>query len=125
MTNLRTIGAEGEDAAARFLQKQGYSIIERNFATKYGEIDLIARERNVLVFVEVKLRRSPEFGRPEEAVTRAKSLQIGRAALDYLTKKRLSGVPCRFDVVAVQPAEDDEFLVEVFRDAFVPRLRLP
>ena len=125
MANLRKIGAEGEDAAAQFLLGQGYSILERNFATKFGEIDLIAREKNILVFVEVKFRRTSEFGSPQEAVTRAKTLQIGRAALDYLVKKRLSGVESRFDVVAVQTVEDNKFAFELFRDAFVPPLRLP
>ena len=125
MANLRKIGAEGEDAAARFLQGQGYSILERNFSTKFGEIDLIAREKNTLVFIEVKFRRNPDFGSPQEAVTRAKTLQIGRAALGYLVKKRLNGVLCRFDVVAVRAEGDEQFTFELFRDAFVPPLRLP
>jgi putative endonuclease len=126
MANLRKIGAEGEEAAAQFLKGQGYSILERNFSTRFGEIDVIARDKNTLVFVEVKFRRNPEFGSPQEAVTRAKILQIGRAALDYLVKKRLGNVSCRFDVVAVQPSQGDEnFVFELFRDAFVPPLRLP
>jgi putative endonuclease len=125
VTDLRKLGAEGEDAAARFLQEQGYSILDRNFSTKHGEIDLIARDGNTLVFVEVKLRRSAEFGRPEEAVTRSKVLQIGRAALDFIAKKRLSEVHCRFDVIAVRPSEGGGFAMELFRNAFVPPLRIP
>ncbi len=125
MTNLRSIGDEGEAAAARFLQEQGYTILERNFSTRHGEIDLVAREGNVLVFAEVKLRSTDRFGSPQEAVTRAKALQIGRAALDFMMKKRLTGVECRFDVVAVQPGDDGRLKCELFRDAFVPPLRIP
>jgi putative endonuclease len=125
MANLRSLGLEGEQAAADYLQKQGCSILERNFSTKHGEVDLIAREKNTLVFVEVKLRRTSQFGSPQEAVTRSKIIQIGRAALDYIVKKRLGSVSCRFDVIALQPAQDGKFAIEHFRDAFVPPLRLP
>lgn len=123
MTNLRELGAEGEEAAVQFLKKQGYVILERNFSTKFGEIDLIAREKNTLVFVEVKMRRRIDFGSPQEAITRAKMLQLGQTALSYLRQKHLPQINCRFDMVAVQPRPDGGFTIELFRDAFVPPLR--
>ena len=125
MANLRELGIEGEQAAAQFLRGQGYTILDRNFSTRHGEIDLIACDRDTLVFVEVKMRRTADFGSPEEAVNRKKVLQVGRCALDYIVRKRLSGIPCRFDVVAVHAKEDGQMAFELFREAFVPPLRLP
>jgi putative endonuclease len=77
--NNLQLGKLGEDLAARFLKKQGYKIIERNFSSRYGEIDIVAQERRTLVFIEVKTRYSKEFGLPEESITpwKIKSLKRG------------------------------------------------
>ena len=91
--------------AACFLKTQGYQILERNYRCKKGEIDLIAREGQYLVFVEVKYRSTNESGLPEEAVDLRKQRQISRVAAWYLTEKGLDiYTPCRFDVVAIDPA---------------------
>ena len=95
------LGKSGEDLAAKALQKKGLKIIIRNFRNKFGEIDIIARDRESLVFVEVKTRCSDRFGLPEEAVTAAKQKQIIRVASSYLSQHKLLNVPVRFDVVAI------------------------
>ena len=92
--------------AACFLKTQGYQILERNYRCKKGEIDLIAREGQYLVFVEVKYRSTNESGLPEEAVDLRKQRQISRVAAWYLTEKGLDiYTPCRFDVVAIEGEE--------------------
>jgi putative endonuclease len=102
-------GQAGEDAAARFLQKQGYRIVERNWRPgNYlrGEIDCIAwhhDERNikVLCFIEVKTRSSNRMGAPQDAVNRTKQRQLSALANAYVSARKLNNIPCRFDVVEV------------------------
>lgn len=112
----RLLGNEGEDRAAQFLKKQGYRIIERNFSTRSGEIDLIALHEGVVVFVEVKTRTNNAFGAPELAVNFRKRQRMVKAALGYIKYKKLHQVPCRFDVVAISTAAEKE--VELIRNAF-------
>ena len=100
--NTRKIGEAYEAAAAVFLEKNGVHILEKNFRCRQGEIDLIGREGEYLVFFEVKYRRSADAGLPAEAVGAAKQRRICRTAKYYLYRKRLGeSVPVRFDVVAV------------------------
>jgi putative endonuclease len=94
----RLLGNEGERAAARYLRRRGLRIITRNYRTTRGEIDLIARDGDTLVFVEVKTRRA---GRPAEAVTPQKQRRLTLAALNFLRRFELLEQRCRFDVVAV------------------------
>jgi putative endonuclease len=112
----KLLGREGEDLAARFLIKQGYRILERNYGTRSGEIDLIALHDGAVVFVEVKTRTSDVFGAPELAVTPRKQQRMVKAALAYIKYKKLHQVPCRFDVVAITSAAEQE--VELIRNAF-------
>jgi len=100
VVDRRTVGIEGEAAARRYLEGLGFRIVEENFTCPLGEIDLIARDGEVLVFVEVKARRSTRFGTPAEAVHPRKQRQILRVAEAYMRERRLR-VPCRVDVVAV------------------------
>jgi putative endonuclease len=95
------IGKEGEEDAVEYLEREGYFILERNFRAERGEIDIIARDGNTLVFVEVKTTVRGGFGEPEEWVNQKKQTQIGKVAMGYLQEKRLENVDCRFDVVAV------------------------
>ena len=113
----RQLGDYGEDLAAAALQQQGYKILERNYVTSLGEIDLIARQGKVTVFVEVKTRTGSRFGNPQESVHRGKQAKLRRLADYYLKTKRLTGSPVRFDVVAVTLAGDAP-QVEIIRDAF-------
>jgi len=95
------VGAEGERAAKAFLQAKGYRILRENYSTPLGEIDLIAREREVVVFIEVKARTSDEFGPPQSSVTLTKQRQIVKVAGLFLEQEGLAESACRFDVVAV------------------------
>jgi len=112
----KMLGQQGEDRAAKYLVKQGYKILERNYRTRAGEIDLIALDRGEVVFVEVKTRTSNAFGAPELAVTPQKQQRMIKAALGYIKYKKLHQVPCRFDVVAISAAKEQE--VELIRNAF-------
>ena len=114
-------GAAGEDCAARALEKSRYQILECNFRTPAGEIDIIARDGKCLVFIEVKTRSSVEFGLPQEAVVLRKRKRLCSAARWYLQKNRVDDADCRFDVVSVLVGEDtEEPEIEVIKDAFRP-----
>ena len=101
MKSTRAIGKSGEGNAVSFLQRQGFAILDRNYTFYHGEVDIVAKDEDVLVFVEVKLRRNGRFGSPEEAVTPAKQELIRRTAEGYVQEKKLNNISCRFDVVAI------------------------
>ena len=101
--NKRAAGNSGETAACEALTRAGLTILERNFRRPTGEIDIIAKEKRTIAFIEVKTRSSLRFGRPAEAVDKAKQLHILRTAMLYLAEKGLDDVPVRFDVVEVLP----------------------
>ena len=111
------LGKSGESTAAWFLQGQGYRILARNYRNRTGEIDIIAREGNTLVFVEVKTRRSHRFGPPKTAVTAGKQYRMTRTALGYMKETGRMNTRARFDVVTIdastQPPE-----IEVIKNAF-------
>ena len=102
-TSTRESGDEGEAIATKHLRALGIEIVETNYHYgKYGEIDIIARDGDVLVFCEVKLRRSDEFGDPEFAITRKKQSQIRKIAEAYVFEKEIENQECRFDVIAIK-----------------------
>jgi putative endonuclease len=102
MTRItKTLGNWGEQRAAEYLEKLGYTILDRNFRYGHGEIDLIADDKGTLVFVEVKTQKSEAMGEAFTWVTRKKQRQIGRIALAYLTQNQIVDRDCRFDVIAV------------------------
>ncbi|MCF8067228.1 MAG: YraN family protein [Desulfobacterales bacterium] len=109
-------GKESEAAAVHFLKKNGYRIIDQNYRTPHGEIDIIAKENGTIVFVEVKARTSGRFGNPKYAVTVTKQKKISMAALTYLKKTDQSDVKARFDVVAI--ISDNGERIEVVKNAF-------
>ena len=110
-------GRQGELDAARYLQKNGYKILTRNYRTQVGEVDIVARERDTIVFVEVKARRSGFYGHPKSAVTPQKQRRISMAALHYLKAMQLSEAKARFDVVAIRlTGGKPEF--EIVKNAF-------
>jgi putative endonuclease len=100
--NRQQAGRRGEREAERFLRDRGYRILERNWRSAHGEIDLIAGDGETIVFVEVKLRRGTAFGRPEEAVTPAKQRHLVDSAQDYLEEKGMEEADWRIDVVAIE-----------------------
>jgi putative endonuclease len=97
-----TIGRLGEARARRFLERAGLTILDSNWRSPEGEIDIVAADGEVVVFVEVKTRRGSLFGRPEESITREKRRRLQRAALDYLQSHNRLGSPWRIDVVTIQ-----------------------
>lgn len=111
-------GADGERAAAAFLERQGYRILARNYRTRLGEIDLVAEDGQVLVFVEVKQRADDRFGGPGEAVTVTKQARIARLARQYLAGRRLPERPCRFDVVMIWGQDPKTRRIELLAGAF-------
>ena len=116
-TTRRELGDQGEDLAAAALKKQGYKILERNYLTPLGEIDIIAKQQGVFVFIEVKTRKSDRFGTPAEAVHPAKQAKLRRLADYYLKQKRLGEAPVRFDVVGIT-LKDGNPVIEIIQDAF-------
>ena len=114
----QTLGELGETLACDELRRRGYAILERRYRTRYGEIDIVARHGDVLVFVEVKARAGEAFGSGAEAVTGYKQRRVARMAADFLARRRLQDRPCRFDVVSIAVGEDHP-RVEVFAGAFV------
>jgi len=114
----RRVGLEGENAAAAYLTSLGYRVIERNVRFRAGEIDLVAEDGGVLVFVEVKTRRGRGFGAPAEAVTAEKRRRLVRLASLYLARRGGQVPPCRFDVVSVEPGPGGRYRCEVIRGAF-------
>ena len=118
MSRARVIlGKTGEDLACAELEKRGYAIIARRYRRRGGEIDIIAKDDETWVFVEVKARDSHEFGEAAEAVTGFKRRRIAQLAIDYMTRHHLSNCPCRFDVVSIH-FDSGRPGIEVFQNAF-------
>ena len=113
------IAKTGESLAVAHLKARGYKILEQNYRAVRGEIDLIARDGDFIVFVEVKTRRSLKFGLPQAAVTIQKQRQISKVALAYLQAKNRFDAPCRFDVIAIHLSPKLELLkLEQIESAF-------
>ena len=111
------MGLSGEERACRELVGRGYAILERRYRLRHGEIDIIARDGVVLVFVEVKTRHGAEYGGGAEAITRLKRRRMTRVAEAYLARQGLVDVPCRFDVVVVSLGGPGP-AIELFQNAF-------
>ncbi|MFP6637749.1 MAG: YraN family protein [Nitrospinaceae bacterium] len=113
-------GRDGEIAAWTFLKKKGYRILEKNFRSKLGEIDIIAEQDGVIVFVEVKARADHEFGHPFNALTPAKQRKIIQTAQSFLAQKRLTEKNVRFDVVALTTdvGNKGSWEIELLQNAF-------
>ncbi|MFQ5481881.1 MAG: YraN family protein [Nitrospinaceae bacterium] len=113
-------GQAGEAAALKFLQKKGYRILEQNFRTKAGEIDLVAEQEGVLVFVEVKARTGMEFGGPARSVTLQKQKRLARTARQFLARNAIRERSCRFDVVTLvgDPGNPKSWKIDLLADAF-------
>ena len=101
MTDRVRSGRAAERAAERALRRAGYRVLARNWRCGIGELDLVARDGDELVFVEVKAKSTDEFGAPGAMLTPRKRRQIARAAAAYLAAKKITSAPCRFDVVVV------------------------
>ena len=114
----KAVGELGEKMALEYLQKRGYRILETNFRCREGEIDIIARDKDYLVFVEVRTRRGFSFGTPEESVTATKKEKLTSLAFAYLQTRRNSPSSWRFDVVAVELNQERQISrIELIQDA--------
>ena len=115
--STKDVGQEGEDIAFSYIRQQGYRVVDRNYRCPYGEVDLIAKDGETFVFIEVKSRQSTLFGQPEEAVDFKKRKKLSTVALWYLEEKKINDYRARFDVISIllskQPPE-----IKLFRDAF-------
>lgn len=100
-SSRQRLGKSGERSAAKYLKKNGYKILIQNYRCKFGEIDIIARDGEVLVFIEVKTRSGTTHGPPAAAVNARKQRQISRAAQYYLAEHSLFDSPARFDVISI------------------------
>lgn len=118
MSRKIDLGKQGEETAAVFLKNQGYRILERNFKNKLGEIDIIAKDADVICFIEVKTRTSGDFGSPLEAITKSKQHKLSKVALSYLKTNNLMDENARFDIVSVEKDEKGQERVEILKDAF-------
>jgi putative endonuclease len=113
------VGDQTEQVAADYLIKSGCKIIERNFVSKTGEIDLILKDREFLVFLEVLYRAKEDFGSGAESVTRGKQRKIIRTAQYYLQKRKLGDLmPCRFDIISLTKNNEAALEIDWIKDAF-------
>jgi len=111
------LGKAGEDLACRELTRRGYAILDRRWRQRFGEIDIVARQGRVVVFVEVKAREGSRCGAAVEAISAAKRRQLIRLARMYVARRHLIESPCRFDVVAVD-TDAGRTVVQIFPNAF-------
>jgi putative endonuclease len=117
LNRQQQFGRKSEALAARHLKKNGYRILEQNYRTPAGEIDIIAQEGHSLVFVEVKARRTAAYGSPKRSVTPLKQKKISMAALHYLKTRKEAPLRARFDVVAITATGQTE-QIEIVKNAF-------
>ncbi len=118
MLNKRQqFGKESESEAVRYLKKNGYKILEQNYRTKLGEIDIIAKDKGTIAFIEVKSRRSGNYGNPKWAVTPKKQRKISMVALYYLKTTNQSDEKARFDVVTLISNYNNP-RIEIIKNAF-------
>lgn len=113
---MKDIGSKGEEIAADYLKKKGYSILYRNYKTPYGEADIITKDNDTVVFVEVKTRSNVSFGQPFEAVNFKKQERLKRIALFYM-KNINRQIKIRFDVISIS-SEDGRDKIEHIKEAF-------
>lgn len=113
------LGKLGEGIATRFLKRKGYRILEKNFSSPLGEIDIIARDKDMICFIEVKTRRSTAFGLPEEGVIERKRGHLVRIAQFYLKGRGLIDRNCRFDVISILIDKNgNKPQIQLIQDAF-------
>lgn len=115
----KELGKKGEEIAEKYLRNWNYKILEKNYRCgKLGEIDIVAYEGRTLVFVEVKTRKTEEFGTAEEAVDFRKQEKIRKLAQYYIHKNKLKEVEVRFDVVSIFMERDNSYRINLLKDAF-------
>ncbi len=114
----KELGKHGEERAARYLQNKGYKIITRNYYTRYGELDIVCKKKQEIIFVEVKTRKSVSYGTPEEAVTYKKMQKIKKAAMIYLNEGQQAFRGIRFDVITIFIDDMSKEIINHIENAF-------
>ena len=115
--NRQSLGQSGEVLACKELERRGYEILARGYRSRFGEIDIVARSNQTIVFVEVKTRAGDDFGGGAAAVTPWKQRRVAQMAVDYLSRHQLHDQPCRFDVVTVDMKDSGPEVI-VYEHAF-------
>ena len=110
MNSKQELGKKGEEIACIYLENRGYKIIEKNFFCKLGEIDIIVKQENTVIFIEVKTRKNKKFGNPAEAVNKRKQIHMYNVAKYYILIKGLRNIQLRFDVIEIM-MERGEFKI--------------
>jgi len=119
-TKKKDIGFIGEDLAINFLEKNGYEILERNYKCRYGEIDLIARIEDRLVFVEVKLKKGESYCKAIEAVDYSKQKKIIKSALNYIQENNIENLGIQFDIIGIELEDGKPPSIIHIKNAFEP-----
>jgi len=114
----RELGKRGENIAVKFLREKGYKIIERNYRCPMGEVDIVAKDKKALVFVEIKTRTSTNFGLPEEAISYRKRQHLSKIASFYLLYYKIKEINCRFDVVSILINKNKIKDIHLIKNAF-------
>lgn len=117
-SNSKSLGKIGEDIAEELLRSKGYKIIKRNFRFGKGEIDIIAKDGDCLVFVEVKSRKNLDFGEPEYSITKSKQKQLKKIAEAYFYINGIDEQLCRFDVITIVGEKREEMKINHIENAF-------
>ena len=118
LNDKKSRGDFGEEMACKYIKKNGYKLLEKNFRTKFGEVDLIGIDDDTICFIEVKARSSSDYGNPEEFVTKRKQKRLWKTASIYINKKTHELENYRFDVISVD-LENEE--IQIFKNAFQPK----
>ncbi len=116
--NNRELGNYGETVAIQYLVGEGYDILAKNFKCRHGEIDIIAKKDDYIIFVEVKTRRSLSYGTPAEAVDRKKQMKYGKIASIYIRNERLFDSSYRFDIIEIYISSCDSYTINHIENAF-------
>jgi len=118
ITNKRKTGNYGEDLACKFLEERGFKIVERNYFYGHGEIDIITKDGDELVFVEVKYRTNDEYGPPELSISKGKQKLVRRTAEAYLYENGIKDQKCRIDLIAILHLKDEKPKINHIINAF-------
>jgi putative endonuclease len=115
----KQIGNKGESLAEDYIKRKGYEVIHRNYRCKLGEIDIIAKDGDTIVFIEVRTKQNENFGSPQDSVTSTKISKISKTALSFIQEKNLSGYSYRFDFIAITFSQGKPN-IEHIENAFMP-----
>ena len=118
----KQVGNKGESLAEDYIKRKGYKIIQRNYRCRLGEIDIIAKDDDTIVFIEVRTKQNENFGSPQGSVTSTKKSKISKTALSFIQEKNLSGYSYRFDFIAITFSQGKPN-IEHIENAFMPNGR--